>query len=545
MPSLALARAGAGAAQFDAAPPDLLGRVLERLPPRDVRAARLAARALDDAARAQLARAATLTLTPANAAAGAAPNWARFPRLRRLVLVGWQSASDSRRLENLFDDLASCSAVAALAAVTDVAFVRSDRLGAAALAAVLRRTPGAARIGLPALPQLWAPGADGAQQLAVLSGAAAAAPRLRELRAPIHAFGAAAAAAVARLFPALEALSVGSLAVGGAPAPGAWAALPCGRLTALRFGLFHCEPIPPAVTKGLHWPRLRELAGVELPAEQAAALAQGLPGLEALAARPTGAWPPRPAAVFPRVARASLTCCCESFGAVHLAGLLPSLRELVVSVHKTLDADLRDLTRLSSLAAFTSGQPSHAPPSAERERLFDALRAMPRLRRLALSVGPRDAPLLARLPPALEALKLSVCPFAAPSPWGAIGPLEGIDLGAVLQALSGLTALSSVDLSGPTAAPRAAARAPPRAGPPRLRALAVGAEVGVEGVRAIAECCRLERLTVQRCALSAPLDEPAVQRLAAECAASGPSIKVADARMFWGVGADCQYWVEW
>ncbi|GBF92809.1 hypothetical protein Rsub_05428 [Raphidocelis subcapitata] len=81
-------------APFDSLEPALLVDILARPPRRDLRSARLAARALDAAARAALAT--TAVLPPARGGpAGAAPRpprLHRFPALTRLVVANWAKA---------------------------------------------------------------------------------------------------------------------------------------------------------------------------------------------------------------------------------------------------------------------------------------------------------------------------------------------------------------------------------------------------------------------------------------------------------------------
>ena len=81
---------------------ELLGRVLATLPAADLQVARQASRILDRASRAHTDRAATLTLRSITAGRRAGgPDWARFPRLRRLVLRFW-GAADCEALRGLF-----------------------------------------------------------------------------------------------------------------------------------------------------------------------------------------------------------------------------------------------------------------------------------------------------------------------------------------------------------------------------------------------------------------------------------------------------------
>ena len=77
-------------AMLDALGAALLGQVLRHLPPADLRSARQAARIFDQASRQHLESFETLKLYPSNAAgARGGPDWARFPRLRRLKLSCW------------------------------------------------------------------------------------------------------------------------------------------------------------------------------------------------------------------------------------------------------------------------------------------------------------------------------------------------------------------------------------------------------------------------------------------------------------------------
>ncbi|KAI8465598.1 MAG: hypothetical protein J3K34DRAFT_487413 [Monoraphidium minutum] len=180
---------------------------------------------------------------------------------------------------------------------------------------------------------------------------------------PGHFVGSHAATAIAACFPELDELTLFCTCqiYKHEHKPSAWAVLPAARLVTLRFLTSESEaaakPIPPpCVGGGRQWPALREFVGVELAASQAAALAEGLPSLEALAAQPTGEWAPRPAVAFKCVTTASLYKCCGSFHRVRLSDLLPALEGLDIAARRSgddfelPDADLSGATGLTSLS---------------------------------------------------------------------------------------------------------------------------------------------------------------------------------------------------
>ena len=267
---------------------ELLGRVLTLLAPHDLRASRLAARIFDEASRKHMERAATLKINPdcAPAPAGtggarAGPSWARFPRLRRLVLGGWQPPH--------FADLRGILAgggEGGLGVVEEVEVQYTCApLDAPTWAAILRRTPRVAALGLGCPHEAW--GADDA--LAALAAIVALAPHATRLDAFYWQLDAAAATSIAAYMPHLAALTLDSCwAAEGGPARQSelWAALPCTRLTELVVTardsrqMLTCPPM-----EGAHWPRMRVLASVTLPAAHVAALARGLPGLQRLSMR--------------------------------------------------------------------------------------------------------------------------------------------------------------------------------------------------------------------------------------------------------------------
>ena len=174
------------------------------------------------------------------------------------------------------------------------------------------------------------------------------------------------------------------------------------------------------------WPQLRQLCGIRLPEDGAAALARGLPSLEVLEAMPEGPWTGAGQAVFGCVRQAKLKDCCESFTAhARVSSLLPSLERLTMYESVTINnlheweelntgterqgllvPDLADATRLTYLVLVCNDDDEgyHAlPPHA-----WATLSTLPHLRHLALDVTAAEVPQLAHLPAALEVLKVQV-----------------------------------------------------------------------------------------------------------------------------------------
>ena len=115
---------------------ELLGQVLRHLPRDDLRSARQAARILDQASREQLERSETVRLASSNAGSKhGGPNWARFPRRRRLELSAW-GRQHVEALRALFE-----RGGAGLASLREVQTTDGSFVDAEAWAAILLHAP--------------------------------------------------------------------------------------------------------------------------------------------------------------------------------------------------------------------------------------------------------------------------------------------------------------------------------------------------------------------------------------------------------------------
>lgn len=414
--------------------PELLGRVLDHLARNDLRAARLAARAFDEASRKHCDSADTITLGASNCAApkvgapkskstktstapnvsayraGPGPTWARFPRLRRLVIDMW----DEEQFAGLRSIMAGGGA-GALSGVEEVsAYSDSDyALDAPTWAAILRRTPRVAKLHLGnRQPE------DADAALAALATVAALAPcvtqldaaRFLEIDAEMAALIAAGMPQLTHLHVSPSPPSVGSEA--GMQA--LWQALPCTRLAELKVEAWQPVMLLPPPLDGLRWPQMRVLSGITLPATQAAGLARGLPGLIRLGFYPAGEW--ASLEVPTSAAFESVTCLqlldqvCNSFcRAAPLSRLFPALERLqwsegTGSEGAAIECDIPGLTRLTHLTLADRQRESLAISSD----VWFRLQSMQRLQGLSIEVTFDEVPPLAHLPPNVTALEVNV-----------------------------------------------------------------------------------------------------------------------------------------
>ena len=273
------------------------------------------------------------------------------------------------------------------------------------------------------------------------------------------------AGVITRAMPNMRSLrlvgfALSSVAEGAACA--CWEALPCSRLrclvlTASELVSGTTVTVPRRVWEGAHWPQLRQLCGIYLLGDAAAALARGLPSLECLGAIPQGEWTGAGKAVFARVRQANLECCCESFTAhAHISSLLPSLERLTlweecsITDCSAMSTDLAGATRLTHLVLGTNDGECF---SKLQPRAWAALSTMSRLRHLALDMTFDEVPQVARLPPALELLSLNVaqCYFEEHGhvAWMHHTSGSAIDLCTVLEAAAGLPRLRSLTVKAP------------------------------------------------------------------------------------------------
>lgn len=154
--------------------PELLGRVLSSLPAYDLHTARLASRIFDEASRAHTDRASTLWLKLVEFADLPRPDWARFPRLRRLVLHGFCGDRFPEELRDWFPPQATDAAAAALAGLEEVD-AGDLCLEAPLWGALLQQSPAVRRVVLPMRAY------DGWKRLALFATVASLAPRLEAL----------------------------------------------------------------------------------------------------------------------------------------------------------------------------------------------------------------------------------------------------------------------------------------------------------------------------------------------------------------------------
>lgn len=391
--------------------PELLGRVLDLLPRDDLQSARLAARIFDKAPQKHTGRATILYLAPdtasiaLNTAGRRGPSWARLPRLRHLVLRGWDAQG--------FTALREAMASVGDGDLDGIEEVRADfccyALDAPTWASVLRRTPYVAEL-LPGPCNSL----DADANIASIAAIAALAPHLKRLDAMVWELDAVSLAIIAAGMRSLEYVRLNwgvgpwTHAARVAAASRLWEALPCASLTELVSVGVLVKPAPPPA--GSLWPRLRALSGVSLPGTQAAALAGAMPGLQRLSARPNGDWDglelPSGAALQ------SLTCLqvysiCGSFcRAAPLPRLFPALERLDWGggSDAAVERDIPGLTMLTHLELTDTWQRRIMVSCA----LSDRMHLLCRLRLLKIQVARGELPLLARLPPGLTALDISV-----------------------------------------------------------------------------------------------------------------------------------------
>ena len=394
-PCRAHADIGIARAMMEALGAELLGQVLCYLPPEDLRSSRQAARIFDQASREHPEFFRTISLGCRNAGgARGGPNWARFPRLRRLSLFVW-GRMHGEALCALF-----ARGGAGLSSLRKVdAYLERD-VDEKLWVSILKHAPGVTSVKL-----MWSLEEHSQHAcLAVAATIGSLVPQLSQFDDSTPQPGAQLAGVIARTMPNLRSLKLRGLAGGRnnvEALTSAWEALPCSRLTTLAF---EARPsVPWRVCETAHWPQLRRLHGIRLPGEGAVALARGLPSLEALDAAPEGQRAGAGQAVFGRVRQARLADCCESFTAhARISSLLPSLERLTLwENNESITTDLADATRLTHLVL---GSDSGTDFDTLQPRAWAALFTMSRLRHLALDVLPAELPQLARLPASLMRL---------------------------------------------------------------------------------------------------------------------------------------------
>ena len=376
----------------------LWGQVLRHLPLADLRSARQAARIFDQASREHLERSETMKLRSCNAGgAHGGPDWARFPRLRRLELQSWEQQR-AEALRALF-----ARGGAGLSSLREVDCLCCP-LDAMLWAAILKHAPAVTSI----TGQYMRAAQPGDACLAVIATIGSLAPQLSQFEDGTNSQFSEQAGIIARAMPNLRSLKLWRLTDSSADEEAlasVMGAPPFSQLTSLAFE--DGSSVLPLVRESACWPQLRQLCGISLPGERAAALANGLPSLEFLGAAPEGEWAGAPQAVFGRVRQARLGPCCESFTAhARISSLMPSLERLTLyDEGGIVTTDPAGGTRLTHLVlgsndtdVFCELQP----------RAWAALSTMSHLRRLALDVTAAEMPRLASLPAALEVLRVNV-----------------------------------------------------------------------------------------------------------------------------------------
>lgn len=414
--------------------PDLLGRVLELLPLKPLKDARLVARIFDTAAREHTTRMTTFVLSswtvpkPGSDDVAVPRCWARLPRLRRLVVRDWTEL-DMPRLHQIM----ASGSEEALGRVREVeAEFCSAILAPATWEAILARMP---RVASVRLGYFIDTGYRNDVEIAVLETIASVAGRTAtRLNLSNSRLDAAAVAVIASNMPHLASLSfnLGSAEEAGADGQSElWAALPCTRLT--EFVLCCSDQfLQPPPSEALPFARMRVLQGIVLPAEKVVALEQGLPRLEWLHALPEGEW--ADLELPARAAFASLTRLELAWdpswplwewkrSSFHCSAQLPQLFPALERIESTvgLDAvigcDIASLSRLTHLGISqlclacthsTSLQSIVLQKVGVDRRIWGRMHVLRNLRELKVQIAPVDAHWLARLPPSLTALDVTV-----------------------------------------------------------------------------------------------------------------------------------------
>lgn len=225
--------------------PELLERIIEALPRKDLRSARLAARAFDRASRAADGVVTTFHFggwfKPKEG-----PDWSRFPRLRRLLLSG--------HLQELTGKLVQKHIGTSQLPVREIDFVRCQ-LKPDVLARVLDLAPAVTSISFYGYVPLLYNDEARARRLALLEAVADKAPGVVHLEAGQLVMSDACAAVISDRMPHLRSLVFGWIDHGPYPPDsdgedGVALSLPWSWLTALRFDEEGYGLVPRALLEG-------------------------------------------------------------------------------------------------------------------------------------------------------------------------------------------------------------------------------------------------------------------------------------------------------
>jgi len=215
---------------------ELVGQVLQRLPSKDLDAARQVCRLFDAASRTQLESASTVTLGPRNARSAVQHlNWTRFARLRTVNIQSWHEARDLHRCFAIssWRQPQRDQALANLAQVTTLGIESSDEL-ASRLAAALSVMPNVTTLRISGFPFRPVP-----DQLSAVATMATFARQLVDLTIDFRLNQQMAACLKQHLtdLRSLRLVGVGRSGVDDDDddeRAAVWAALPCSRLTSLQ-----------------------------------------------------------------------------------------------------------------------------------------------------------------------------------------------------------------------------------------------------------------------------------------------------------------------
>lgn len=512
-----------------------LGLVLRPLDPDSLRAARLACKRLDAAARRAAGAFTVLKISPSKINELRPPDLARWPRLAAIELSHIDEASE--HLPALFVE-----AVAATGAPAVAALSRVERF--TAMHGPVWAMSGGRASSIDAIWMLlfWFPGLryldiDGGwlvpgeprPEHAVSCAdewleSLARHPHLVSLRLPVVLNDAGAALLGAHL-PKLEHLRFTADSGPARLSAAGWAALPHAALRQLRAGIegWDASPLnlgacrappgaagialdtaggatagdsPPASPPAPQWPVLAWLGGVEVPGEQLRLLAWHAPNLRCLIATATGDWAlgggigggggSLPALLSVR--SALITCGTPSVAAAPLSALLPSVERLCLDM-SNMGLDDRLIPppapvefQLAGLTALTQLQmgclrPTDCDVHIVGPACLRAAAALPRLRHLQVDCAAGDLPCLAGAGARLETLQASLLDLSGQHEshmWIGLEPQPPTDLGTALLAVAPLRGLRDLLLApwgGRADVNTLAAFA--RAAPPHLTALTV------------------------------------------------------------------------
>jgi len=424
-----------------------VGQVLQRLPSKDVEAARQVCRLLDAASRTQLESASTVTLGPHNAQSAVQHlNWSRFPRLRTVNIQSWHQARDLRSCFAVSSrgQLQTDQALANLAQVTTLG-IKSSRGITSALMATLSVMPNVTTLHVSGSNLTFQPVPD---QMAAVAAMAVLARQLVDLKIDflLHQQQAAYLTEHLTNLRSLRVLrGIQGLGNYGGDDDGVraalWAALPCSRLTSLQVAniMSYAAPLPSDLSSlSLPWLQMRELRGVDLPFAFVEQLAAGLPNLQLLHASPKGQWGPTPA-VFRQLKQLRLYDCEDGLSGAWFPELFPVVERCVLQAELYVDEpelcyNVGGMNAVTHLCISTDGI-----LTPQLARTIEAVASLCRLQELVWW-GPGDhlqqLPVLSRVS-TLRSLYVGV----------KFDDEDFFDFAEVLTAVSSLTTLESLTIN--------------------------------------------------------------------------------------------------